>query len=395
VQDGKFAVIRGLPDRFVVAQLNGVRLPSADADTRAVELDQFPSAIIESIQVSKTFTPDQQGDASGGTVNVVLKSVPRETILEIKGSLGYNTQVADREDFLTYSGGGVNFLANDRGSRDMPVDPADFGGAAGVSRGTAPGEYKWSAAIGGGHEFDSGVRIGGFASFFYDRGASFYDNGIDDRYWQRNPGEGLVPRTIQGTPEDGDFKTSLFDVSKGSQSVQWGGLLSGAIESENHTLAATYLYTRDAEDSATLAEDTRGKEYFFPGYDPDDIENEGNLPSSSGAITAGRWGGWGAMTSSPSRPSNSTGRSPAARRRSTGPTSGSSASCGCRGRSFRAFRRSSPRRSCRRCTSPSSRRPCSRWATSSGSTRRSSRPATSGRPTSPSPSSSGPTPKAS
>jgi outer membrane receptor protein involved in Fe transport len=280
VQDGKFAVIRGLPDRFVVSQINGVRLPSADADTRAVELDQFPSAIIESIQVSKTFTPDQQGDASGGTVNVVLKGVPRETILEIKGSLGYNTQVADRGDFLTYAGGGVNFLANDRGTRDMPVDPADFGGAAGVSRGTAPGEYKWSAALGGGHEFDSGVRIGGFASFFYDRGASFHDNGIDDRYWQRNPGEGLVPRTIQGTPEDGDFKTSLFDVSKGSQSVQWGGLLSGAIESENHTLAATYLYTRDAEDSATLAEDTRGKEYFFPGYDPDDIENEGNLPDN-------------------------------------------------------------------------------------------------------------------
>lgn len=39
VQDGKFAVIRGLPDRYVSSQMNGVRLPSADEDKRAVELD--------------------------------------------------------------------------------------------------------------------------------------------------------------------------------------------------------------------------------------------------------------------------------------------------------------------------------------------------------------------
>src|SRR5262249_47657930 len=70
--NGKNAVIRGLPDRYVSSQLNGVRLPSADADKRAVDLDQFPVSVIESIQVTKTFTPDQQGDASGGAVDVRL-----------------------------------------------------------------------------------------------------------------------------------------------------------------------------------------------------------------------------------------------------------------------------------------------------------------------------------
>ena len=44
VQEGKYAVVRGLPDRYVSSQLNGVRLPTADADKRAVQLDQFPSA---------------------------------------------------------------------------------------------------------------------------------------------------------------------------------------------------------------------------------------------------------------------------------------------------------------------------------------------------------------
>jgi hypothetical protein len=41
-----------------------------------------PASVIESIQVSKTFTPDQQGDASGGAVNVKLKGIPDESILQ-------------------------------------------------------------------------------------------------------------------------------------------------------------------------------------------------------------------------------------------------------------------------------------------------------------------------
>ena len=46
-------------DRYVNSQLNAVHLPTADADKRAVQLDPFPAALIDSIQVSKTFTPDQ------------------------------------------------------------------------------------------------------------------------------------------------------------------------------------------------------------------------------------------------------------------------------------------------------------------------------------------------
>src|SRR5262245_35116849 len=49
VQDGKYAVVRGLPDRYISSQMNGVRLPSADDDKRAVELDQFPASVLESI----------------------------------------------------------------------------------------------------------------------------------------------------------------------------------------------------------------------------------------------------------------------------------------------------------------------------------------------------------
>ena len=108
VQDGKSAVIRGLPDRYVSSQMNGVRLPTADEDKRAVELDQFPSAVLESIQVSKTFMPDQQGDASGGAVDVRLKGIPEEAVFQFKSEISRNSQVRGRDDFLTYDGGGVS-----------------------------------------------------------------------------------------------------------------------------------------------------------------------------------------------------------------------------------------------------------------------------------------------
>jgi TonB-dependent receptor len=278
LQDGKSAVIRGLPDRYVSSQLNGVRLPSADAEKRAVELDQFPAAAIESIQVSKTFTPDQQGDASGGAVDVRLKGLPQEGFFEIKGQYSYNSQVQARDDFLTYRGGGLSFWGIDEGSRDIQFDQLgqNWDGAVGVSRGEAPIDTKWSLAAGDNWELDGGDRIGLFGSFFYERDSSYYDNGREDLLVQDVPNGPLVPQTIQGDPGGGDFKTALFDVTQGSQSVQWGGLSILGYETDGHELGLAFLHTRSAEDTATLAEDTRGKEFFFPGHDPDVPGSPGN-----------------------------------------------------------------------------------------------------------------------
>lgn len=280
VQDGKFAVIRGLPDRYVNSQMNGVRLPSADADTRAVELDQFPSVVIESIQVSKTFTPDQQGDASGGAVNLVIKGIPDETALQLSSQVSYNTQVTGRDDFLTYKGGGVDFLGIDDGGRDIFEPGFDNDDTVGVSRGDAPIDYKWSLAGGGKHEFENGIKVGGLASVFYERDSSFYDNGIDDSYWElgTDADKNLEPKTDPGITTRGeDFDSFLFDKTEGSEEVKWGGLGVVGVEFEDYAkLKFLYLYTRAAEDTATLLENTRGKAFFYPTYDPNDPSTEGH-----------------------------------------------------------------------------------------------------------------------
>ena len=277
VEDGKFAVIRGLPDRYVSSQLNGVRLPSADEDTRAVELDQFPSAVIDSVQVSKTFTPDQQGDASGGAVDVRLRDIPVEAFFQVRGQLGYHSEASFRDDFLTYRDGGVNTWGRDNGGRDPQLDRIgeNWDGAVGVSEGQSSTIKKWSIAGGGRSALTDELQFGGFLSFFYDRGSTYYDNGRDDSYWVDNAGEPMTPRISQGGLNE-NFFTSLFDITQGQETVQWGGLSSVGVESENHQVGLTYLFTHTAMDTATLAEDTRGKLQYFPRYDPDDPESEGN-----------------------------------------------------------------------------------------------------------------------
>lgn len=277
VEDDKYAVIRGLPDRYVNAQMNAVRLPTADEDKRAVQLDQFPSAAIESVRISKTFTPDQQGDASGGAVNVVLKGIPDQNVLKFSMGSAYNKQVADRSDFLTYRGGGVNFLGMHDGDRDIPADTSGIG-VMGVSRDDAPIDYNWSFSAGGKHDFDSGVRVGGLVTLFYERDSSFYDDGIEDDWWAQAPGEPMAPQ-LKRQGQAGSRRTALYDVTYGSESVQWGGLGVLGAEIEDHSLTLAYLRTQSAEDSAILSEDTRGKEYFFPGHDPDDPDSPGFGPN--------------------------------------------------------------------------------------------------------------------
>jgi outer membrane receptor protein involved in Fe transport len=280
LQDGKSAVIRGLPDRYVSSQMNGVRLPSADEDKRAVELDQFPAVVIQSLEVQKTFTPDQQGDASGGAVDVRLKGVPDEPLfVQVKAQTSYNTQVTGRDDFLSYRGGGLDFWGDQKDRRPVQPVGTSWFGAVGTSETDAPVDSKFSIALGGNHDLANGVKVGGFASTFYERDSSFY-RGKDDSYWVKSPGEPMSPRLLQVQgPED--FKTALYDVTRGVESVKWGALGTAGITSEHHSLTLAYLFTHTAEDSATLAQDTRGKQYFFPGHDPADPSTPGHDQSGA------------------------------------------------------------------------------------------------------------------
>ena len=276
VQEGKYAVVRGLPDRYVNSQLNGVRMPTSDAEKRAVQLDQFPSSVIESIQVAKTFTPDQQGDASGGAVDIILKGIPDQSFISLKSEYTWNSNTSGRSDFLSYQGAGFNFW----GDPTRPVGPFPAGtvwpGPVGVSTTNAPIDYKWEFATGGRLELEEGVTVGGMMSFVNKHESQLIDDGIQDGWGVRkSPIAGQPAVNPQWEPlpwqKDGtDFYTELYDWEQGTRTMQWGTMLSGGFDSELFSFSATYLSTKIDEDQATQLDNTRGKEFFFPGYDPSD-----------------------------------------------------------------------------------------------------------------------------
>jgi hypothetical protein len=116
--DGKFIYVRGLGERYSSTQLNGQGVPSPDPTRSVVPLDLFPSSVIESLSVQKSFSPDMPAHFGGGNVNIRTKSIPTEFVFRVQGSIGSNTNNSD--DGFFYDGGSTDFSGRDDGTRALP-----------------------------------------------------------------------------------------------------------------------------------------------------------------------------------------------------------------------------------------------------------------------------------
>jgi outer membrane receptor protein involved in Fe transport len=120
VVDGKYVVVRGLSDRYVNTLLNGGRLPSTDPDKRAINVDLFPGPTLESLNTTKTFTPDQPGDFTGGSVDIRTKTFPEKPSFGAGVRVEYNSQATFNPNFLTYPGGGTGPFGFQANKREIP-----------------------------------------------------------------------------------------------------------------------------------------------------------------------------------------------------------------------------------------------------------------------------------
>ncbi len=120
IQDNKFAIIRGMSDRYNAAFINGAPLPSSESDKKAFSFDIFPANILDNIIILKTATPDLTGEFSGGVIQINTKSIPEKNSQRISFGGGYNSQTTFK-DFKTYKGGKTDWLGIDDGTRSLPV----------------------------------------------------------------------------------------------------------------------------------------------------------------------------------------------------------------------------------------------------------------------------------
>lgn len=72
--EGRFVGIRGIDPNLNNVTINGLNVPSPEAGVRSVALDVIPSELIQGLEVSKSVTPDMDGDSIGGSIDVISLS---------------------------------------------------------------------------------------------------------------------------------------------------------------------------------------------------------------------------------------------------------------------------------------------------------------------------------
>ena len=201
--EARFGQVRGTPAEFSSVTINGSRIPSAEGDVRNVQLDLIPSDMIQMIEVNKTLTPDQDGDAIGGSINLVTKNSPsRFTLNAIAGS-GYNwvSRKAQMNFGLTIG----NRFFNDRLGA---IISASYQNAPSGSYNT---EFLWEPGK------DGGVYLSDYQirQYFVTRERQSYSLSLDwkfnayNKIWlkgifnNRNDWENRYRTTLKGFDEEG------------------------------------------------------------------------------------------------------------------------------------------------------------------------------------------------
>jgi TonB-dependent receptor len=141
--EGKYVQIRGTEPRLSNVTVDGVHLPSPES-VRNVKLDAIPSDLVESVEISKTLSANQEGDAIGGSVNLVTKSPADQPYVSFLGMGGYTPIAGGRslDQFSTTMGQrfgadhrfgilvGGSYDWNGRGIDDLEPSPGINGPSA-------------------------------------------------------------------------------------------------------------------------------------------------------------------------------------------------------------------------------------------------------------------------
>ena len=123
IQDGKYAIVRGLNERYNLALVNGAMLPGSEPDKKVFSFDIFPAGMLDNLIIIKTAQPDLPGEFAGGIIRMNTKDVPDSNFINMSVSGGYNSQ-ATFQDFRKIEGSQTDWLGYDNGkgagSRKLP-----------------------------------------------------------------------------------------------------------------------------------------------------------------------------------------------------------------------------------------------------------------------------------
>ncbi len=112
-------IIRGLDKRYSKVSLNSAQISGTEPNSSGVSLDLFPTSMMSRVTISKSYTVDQMGEYAGGVINMNTWEALGKKEISAGASMSVN-QATFKKDFLSYPGGGRDWLGFDDGTRALP-----------------------------------------------------------------------------------------------------------------------------------------------------------------------------------------------------------------------------------------------------------------------------------
>ena len=253
--DGRFIYVRGLGERYSSTQLNGAVVPSPDPTRNVIPLDLFPSSIIESLAVQKSYSPSMPAAFGGGNVNIRLKSIPTQRVFNVSAAVGIDTE--NSGDVLDYAGGGRDWTGEDDGSRAVStaiqdrwdsknflddLEPEEalelFKGVNrdyGLERESADPDMRFNVTYGDSYDYDEDWRFGFLVTSRYSA-----QTRSSEEYELQDPD--LVGDEI--------INVRFFDDIQGTeQTVTWSSLLTLGVDyNRQHRIDYSLIVLNDTRD---------------------------------------------------------------------------------------------------------------------------------------------------
>ncbi|MFM9853447.1 MAG: TonB-dependent receptor domain-containing protein [Sphingomonadaceae bacterium] len=257
-----FVYVRGLGDRYSLALLNGSPLSSPEPLKRSIPLDLFPTSVIASSLVQKSYSANFPGEFGGGVINLTTKAIPKESFLSFGGSISGDSETTGQLGY-TYFGAPSDGTGFDDGSRNQPpalaaffasrnrislgnVDTAAIGRQLISARNVVIQRNKnlppnGSASISGGKSWDIGDnKLGLIATLGYSN------------KWRTRDTTQQTASTVDLSQRELNFQRVITD-----NRVVVNGLLGLGFEFGENKLRWTNLYIRDTLKQARLGVGTR------------------------------------------------------------------------------------------------------------------------------------------
>lgn len=273
IQGGQYVFVRGLGDRYTKTILNGMEVPGLDPDRNAIQIDIFPTNLIDNLVVYKTFTPDLSADFVGGTVNIETKDFPDEKTTSISFSTEYNPSMHFRNDYLTYNTGGTDFLGFDDGTRDLPFDGRNGDIALPITGDpaietitrsfnpnmaakTANSKPNVGLSISTGNQVDfKGLKLGYIGAINYSNTTTFYENAVDAAYVK--PANNSQYELVADTRFTGPL---------GVNDVQLSGLAGISLKSDKNKYRVQAMHIQNGTSRAAYRTRVRSNNNFNTSY---------------------------------------------------------------------------------------------------------------------------------